>query len=115
MQRRRFIKKTLITSTGLILFPSFVKAGLTGEERQDISELEKYFIDPPSSAKPWVFWQWMNGHITKEGITLDLEAMKRMGIGGVINFNKAHEKTDPLLGSGLLGPVKLITAIEKII
>ncbi len=29
----------------------------------------------------------MNGHVTKEGITLDLEAMRRVGLGGVINFD----------------------------
>ena len=32
---------------------------------------------------------WMNGNVTKDGITLDLEAMKRMGIGGFLNFNAA--------------------------
>lgn len=71
-----------------MLFPSFAKTEFA-EEEQSLSELEKYFINPPASARPWCFWQWMNGNITKQGITLDLEAMKRMGIGGVINFNNA--------------------------
>ncbi|MBO0947917.1 glycosyl hydrolase [Fibrella forsythiae] len=34
------------------------------------------------SAKPWVFWYWMQGAVSKEGITADLEAMKAAGIGG---------------------------------
>jgi len=42
------------------------------------------FANPPASAKPWVYWFWLNGNITKEGITADLEAMKRVGIGGVL-------------------------------
>jgi len=46
-------------------------------------ELEKNFATPPDSAKPWVWWHWMNGNITKEGITADLEEMHRVGIGGV--------------------------------
>ncbi len=32
-------------------------------------------------------WFWMNGNVTKEGITLDLEAMKSAGIGGIFNFD----------------------------
>jgi hypothetical protein len=46
--------------------------------------LEQYFKNPPDSAKPWVFWFWINGNISKEGITKDLEAMKAAGINGVI-------------------------------
>ncbi|MHB1457308.1 MAG: glycosyl hydrolase [Armatimonadota bacterium] len=42
------------------------------------------FQSPPDSARPWVYWFWLNGNITREGITADLEAMKRVGIGGVL-------------------------------
>jgi hypothetical protein len=44
------------------------------------------FLEPPESAKPLVFWQWMNGCVTKEGITSDLESFKRVGLGGVQQF-----------------------------
>jgi alpha-L-rhamnosidase/F5/8 type C domain len=46
------------------------------------SQLEKDFLHPPKSAKPWVFWYWMNGNVSKEGIKADLEAMKQVGLGG---------------------------------
>lgn len=46
--------------------------------------LEKEFINPSDSARPWVYWFWLNGNLSKEGITADLEAMKRVGIGGVL-------------------------------
>jgi len=49
--------------------------------------LEKGFSDPPQSAKPRVWWHWMNGNISKEGIRADLEWMKRTGIGGFQNFD----------------------------
>ena len=49
--------------------------------------LEKSFVTPPPSARAHTMWMWMNGHITKEGITADLEAMSRVGIGGVKIFN----------------------------
>ncbi len=34
------------------------------------------------SAKPWVFWYWVQAGVSKRGITADLEAMKANGIGG---------------------------------
>lgn len=40
------------------------------------------FQNPPEEAAPWIFWYWMYGAVSKEGITADLEAMKRIGLGG---------------------------------
>ncbi len=84
MQRRSFIKKagtagllTLITPTGII--QAF------GKSADDT--LEKLFKHPPTSARPYTWWHWMNGNVTKEGITLDLEAMKEIGLGGFQNFD----------------------------
>jgi hypothetical protein len=51
--------------------------------------LERGFKNPPESAKPRVWWHWMNGNITKDGIKADLEWMKRAGIGGFQNFDAA--------------------------
>ncbi|MFN4145930.1 MAG: glycosyl hydrolase [Runella sp.] len=45
------------------------------------------FQTPPNSAKPRVWWHWMNGNISKEGIQKDLEWMERVGIGGFQNFD----------------------------
>lgn len=49
--------------------------------------LESGFHGPPDSAKPHTWWHWMNGNITKEGITADLEAMKQIGLGGATIVN----------------------------
>jgi hypothetical protein len=46
--------------------------------------LENSFVIPPDSARPWVYWMALDGNLTKEGITADLEAMARVGIGGVL-------------------------------
>ncbi len=48
------------------------------------ADLAGEFASPPAQARPWVYWFWLNGNITTEGITADLEAMKRVGIGGVL-------------------------------
>ena len=45
------------------------------------------FAEVPMSARPQVWWHWMNGNVTKEGITADLEAMKEIGIGGATIFD----------------------------
>src|SRR5262245_2199682 len=62
------------------------QTAVTGQE-SPMDALEHGFKSPPDSAKPRVWWHWMNGNITKEGIRLDLEWMKRVGIGGVQNFD----------------------------
>ena len=58
--------------------------------------LESGFLNPPAQARPHTYWFWMNGNISREGITADLEAMSRVGIGGVLIMNVAgpRMKTD---------------------
>src|SRR4051812_29763199 len=46
-------------------------------------DLSDGFTNPPDSAKPRTWWHWTGGNVTKEGITKDLEWMKRVGIGGM--------------------------------
>jgi hypothetical protein len=45
------------------------------------------FKNPPASAKARTWWHWIDGNISKEGITADLEAMKRVGIQEAQIFN----------------------------
>lgn len=49
--------------------------------------LEQAFRSPPDAARPLTWWHWLDGNITQEGITADLESMKRVGLGGVYLFN----------------------------
>ena len=51
--------------------------------------LRSGFDNPPNGARPRVWWHWMNGNITQEGIKLDLEWMHRVGLGGFQNFDAA--------------------------
>jgi hypothetical protein len=59
----------------------------SGPSENDGTDLEAGFKNPPESSKPRVWWHWMNGNITKEGIKADLLWMKRVGIGGFQNFD----------------------------
>ena len=47
-------------------------------------ELEHNFSEPPASSRAWVYWYFMDGMMTREGLTADLEAMRSAGIGGAI-------------------------------
>jgi hypothetical protein len=51
--------------------------------------LKSGFENPPESARPRVWWHWMNGNITQEGIKLDLDWMHRVGLSGFQNFDAA--------------------------
>ena len=57
-------------------------SGPSGREPSD--ELAVGFAHPRDSARPWVYWMWMDGNLTREGITADLEAMRAAGLGGVV-------------------------------
>jgi hypothetical protein len=57
---------------------------LPAHARESARNLAQDFASPPASARPWVYWFPLDGNITSNGITADLEAMKRVGIGGVL-------------------------------
>lgn len=84
--------------TGLLLLSLLL--GQPGQA-QPGGSLKAGFQTPPNTAKPRVWWHWMNGNITKEGIQKDLEWMNRVGIGGFQNF-------DASLFTPLVVPKKLV-------
>ncbi|MDR1762715.1 MAG: glycosyl hydrolase [Dysgonamonadaceae bacterium] len=72
-------KKILIlTYAALCIF------GCGKNKNADLSVLEADFVNPPDSARPGVYWYFMDGNMNAEGITKDLEAMKQAGIGYVL-------------------------------
>jgi hypothetical protein len=98
MKRRTFLKNTSAAGLLTLITPT----GIFQTLRQNAqSGLEESFVNPPASARPHTWWHWMNGNVTKEGITLDLEAMERIGVGGFQNFDA---------GTGIVeGPVKYLS------
>jgi hypothetical protein len=73
--------------TALILM--LFAACALGSQGNWAPDLERELQNPPDSAKQRVWWHWMNGNMTKEGIKLDLEWMKRIRLGGFQNFDAA--------------------------
>src|SRR5512136_1102821 len=43
--------------------------------------LKKGFLSPPDTARPGVYWYFMDGNLDREAMTADLESMKAAGIG----------------------------------
>jgi len=64
-------------------------------------DIQTGFINPPDASKPYAYWLWLNGNISREGVTADLEAMKAAGLGG------AWLQTDE---SAARGPIRFMTA-----
>src|SRR5438128_7607634 len=74
-----------VVSLAMLAFAGGISPSASGQG--PAAPLEDGFKNPPASARPRVWWHWMNGNITKEGIKLDLEWMHRAGIAGFQNFD----------------------------
>lgn len=51
------------------------------------SKLDTEFQNPPMEARPRVWWHWLNGNVSKDGIAKDLQWMADTGLGGFQNFD----------------------------
>ncbi|MBN1952087.1 MAG: discoidin domain-containing protein [Bacteroidales bacterium] len=80
-------QKTVTALIFLLAITGIIAVMCKGPSNDARAALKVGFLTPPESAKPRVWWHWMNGNITKEGIKADLEWMKRVGIGGFHNFD----------------------------
>lgn len=70
--------------------------GLTTWSAAGVDALKEGFACPPDRAKSDVWWHWINGNVSKEGITADLESMKAAGIGGAHIFDVGYFKPGPI-------------------
>ena len=82
----------ILSLTLLSALPSFAA---------DIPDLDAGFANPPASARPRTWWHWVSGNVSAEGITADLEAMHRIGLGGLQNFTVDQ--------SAVHGPIKFMS------
>jgi len=47
-------------------------------------EMEGNFVNPPDSARPGVYWYFMDGNLNGKEMTADLESMKAAGLGNLV-------------------------------
>jgi hypothetical protein len=76
MQRKLDLLIATVLVTGLLAFV----AGAFAQAPAD--PLVQDFQQPPDSARPRTWWHWTASNVSIEGITKDLEWMKRVGIAG---------------------------------
>ena len=75
----------------IVLFGLFLFLGCNNSE--DYKDIQSGFVNPTEDNNLWCYWYWINDDIPKDGITKDLEAMKKAGIGGALigNINPARK------------------------
>ena len=75
---------SLFLCTGLFFLSLQVfsqrKSDKEDKDSYSASNMKKIFQDPNDAVKTSVYWYWMSGNISKEGVVKDLEAMKKAGI-----------------------------------
>ena len=70
----------VLTLAALALVSSFSIAVVA----DDGASLRDAFTNPPESAKPGVYWFFLDGNLSKEGMRADLDALKNAGLGRAI-------------------------------
>ena len=73
-------KSNVLITTALLIGSWLLVNGALAQA--PIDSLERGFQQPPDSARPRTWWHWTASNVTTEGITKDLEWMKRVGIAG---------------------------------
>ncbi|HTW79109.1 MAG TPA: glycosyl hydrolase [Terracidiphilus sp.] len=68
-------------------------SAVLGGARTTNDALRQGFENPPEAARPPVWWHWLDGNVTREGIKLDLEWMHRTGLSGFQAFDASPGPT----------------------
>ena len=73
------------------------------------ADLADGFIDPPSCARPAVYWVWVNGLTDRQQMTYELEQMKAKGIRRVYIFDVGAQDPQKIVPAGpaFMGPQSL--------
>lgn len=83
----------------LVLFTIFA-----GPIVASADDLAAGFQNPPNSARPWVWWFWLNNNVSRESITVDLQELKAKGIGGVTVYSLAALQGHVPSGPAFMSP-----------
>src|SRR5690606_32143751 len=86
LSKFKFSLKVLYFLGFLILLTLIEGCGKSSAEQKHLQHeaMKADFKSPPEDVKPWLYWYWINNHISREGITKDLETMADLGIGAAL-------------------------------
>ncbi|MCP4311339.1 MAG: glycosyl hydrolase [Bacteroidetes bacterium] len=68
----------------IFLLALIISLASCSAENESYNALKSSFQNPPNSAKPGVYWYFMDGNQDKHEMTADLESMKEVGIEHVL-------------------------------
>ncbi len=72
----------LLRTLALCATVAFGRAAEAPHSPEGGDALAQSFLQPSPESRLRVWWHWISGNVSREGITADLEAMQRVGIGG---------------------------------
>src|SRR3546814_389252 len=86
LRKRRFGAGVMgLVMVGLLTILACGEA-LTSGTQPDYASLKTGFANPSGTARPKVYWWWLNGYVDRERIKEELQSIKDAGIGGVDIF-----------------------------
>jgi hypothetical protein len=93
----RSLRRLVIVAQGILAAGLLIPPTATQAAAPQPASLEQGFRSVPTAEKPWVYWWWLKGNVTKPAITADLEAMKKVGFSGLLMFDARgyHEDLVP--------------------
>ncbi len=90
----------------IVLMVMIFAAGSWAGEKRD-SKLAEGFREPGIEARPRAYWNWLNGAVTLDGLTRDLQEAKAKGLGGLEMWDtEAMRNPDGFVPAGppFMGP-----------
>jgi len=85
---------TMIRTTSLLLSVVIVASPASNPfATAAADDLAKAFASPPNESKPWCYWWWLNGYVSRDGIVRDLDEMRKQGISGALVFHAGKGET----------------------
>jgi len=101
MNLLQFSKYLFVFFLCLLFIFCFSTCSFESDEDRDDKISREDFFDPPISARPGAFWPWLNGHVSLDRISYELEEMKKMGMSGADIWDvKSHADPDSVIPAG---------------
>jgi hypothetical protein len=95
MLNRKFQRNCTVAclSLGIILMSPAVKSQSSGNNYSTAEKMQSTFLNIPDSIQTSVYWYWISGNISKEGVVKDLQSMKKVGINRAFIGNIGDPQT----------------------